>query len=659
LILNIHILPFPFAVLKLSPSDGDAVAVKVTLLIDVGNAAEALQLIDANPTLASGLAFERAYCTYRLGRLQEALTTLSSVRDDRAAARLQLEAQVQYRLGNYKECIDLYNLLSKEHAKVEASAEVQTNIIAAYAVGGRASEIPKIMSEMKMSPKDGFEAGFNAACGLIDEEKLLEAEEALYLAKRVGEEQLYEEELEDEDVESEIAPITAQLAYLAARQGTLSKAAEKLREVVDSNDQTVGAVSALNLAAVLLRQRPGDRKAAIEGLKALEPFVERSGGFLRVKSGLEGRLGATHCEAVISSYASAAVGAGKQDVAREALRSLEKLYKGSTSGALLQAALLSRDGKLKEASAVLNEVANALAGSPAALAAQLKRVQLATVAGDSAGAAALLAALPTNEQSRPAVVATRAALLEQAGDFDGAAALIKCVLVDHTSSGDSAIASRWALRRLAALDIQRGNLEAAAADLQQLAATDDAAFEDPELLSIFPRLVACCAPEKATDLANKIPTAPQVSAAEVDALEASGAAGASTGGHASIKAADLSGAAGKRKAADGGSGEKRKKKRKRKIRYPKGFDPENPSGHPLPDPERWMPKWQRAEGKKVRKRRKDKDVGKGSQGAGKVDSSLDKSGANAEAAAAAAPAAATTGKSGGGSSKKKGKKGRR
>jgi signal recognition particle subunit SRP72 len=607
-----------------------------------------LQLIDANPALASSLSFERAYCTYRLGRLQEALTALSSVSEDRAAARLQLEAQVLYRLGNYKECIEVYDRLFKEHADIDAIAEVKTNIIAAYAVGGRAGEISKTMAAMKMTPQDGFEAGFNAACGLVDEGKLSEAEEALHLAKRVGEEQLYEEELEEEDVEAELAPITAQLAYLAARQGKLTEAADSLREFIDSDDQTVGAVSAIDLTAVLLRQRPGDRKSAVESLKALEPFVERSGGFLRVKTGLEGRLGAAHCEALISSYASAAVGAGKQDVAREALRSLDKMYKGSTSGALLHAALLSRDGKVKEASAVLNEVAGALAGSPAALAAQLTRVQLAAVAGDSAGAAALLAALPSGEQSRPAVVATRAALLEHAGDLDGAAALIKSVLSNSTSGSSNAVASRWALRRLAALDIRRGNLEAAAADLQQLAATDDAALEDPELLSMLPRLVACCAPEKAVELAQKVPSAPQIPGAEVDALEASGAAGARK--NATEKDAAIPTTAAKRKAADGAAGgEKRKKKRKRKVRYPKGFDPENPG--PLPDPERWMPKWQRAEMKKLRKKRKDKDVGKGSQGAGKVDSSLDSSLKPAETAPAAAPAAAKSG----GSSKKKGK----
>lgn len=48
-----------------------------------------------------------------------------------------------------------------------------------------------------------------------------------------------------------------------------------------------------------------------------------------------------------------------------------------------------------------------------------------------------------------------------------------------------------------------------------------------------------------------------------------------------------------------------KKKRKRKVRYPKGYDPANPG--PLPNPERWLPKWQRSDFKKKRKTRKDKE----------------------------------------------------
>ena len=42
-------------------------------------------------------------------------------------------------------------------------------------------------------------------------------------------------------------------------------------------------------------------------------------------------------------------------------------------------------------------------------------------------------------------------------------------------------------------------------------------------------------------------------------------------------------------------------KRKRKIRYPKGYDPEMPGE--MPDPERWLPKWQQSKYKKMAKKK--------------------------------------------------------
>lgn len=53
----------------------------------------------------------------------------------------------------------------------------------------------------------------------------------------------------------------------------------------------------------------------------------------------------------------------------------------------------------------------------------------------------------------------------------------------------------------------------------------------------------------------------------------------------------------------GGAADRQKKKRKRKPKLPKGFDPENPG--PAPDPERWLPKWQRSDFKKKRNRRRE------------------------------------------------------
>lgn len=38
------------------------------------------------------------------------------------------------------------------------------------------------------------------------------------------------------------------------------------------------------------------------------------------------------------------------------------------------------------------------------------------------------------------------------------------------------------------------------------------------------------------------------------------------------------------------------KPKKKRVRYPKGFDPKNPG--PPPNPERWLPKWERKDYKK-------------------------------------------------------------
>jgi signal recognition particle subunit SRP72 len=56
----------------------------------------------------------------------------------------------------------------------------------------------------------------------------------------------------------------------------------------------------------------------------------------------------------------------------------------------------------------------------------------------------------------------------------------------------------------------------------------------------------------------------------------------------------------------------RKRVRKRRQRFPKGFNPDNPG--PPPDPERWLPKHERSAFKKRRKgRSKHQPASKGAQ----------------------------------------------
>lgn len=598
------------------------------------------------------LAFERAYCLYRDNRFQDSLAALTDVDDARHAARLQLEAQLQYRMGNIPAAIDLYKQLFQQH-KID-STEVHTNILAALAAGGKASEIPATIADLHIAPKDSFEAAFNIACGFIEEEKYPRADEQLQVAYRVGEETLYDEELDEDEIAAELVPVTAQLAYLAAKQGRATEAKESLESIsqLDCNDEVAMAVVAIDLCALSLRLHPGDRRVAAERWKALEEYVERSGGYLKVKSRLENRLGQSHSQSLLIAYASAAIAANKIDMAREAVRSIEKKYGGSPAAALLHATLLARDGKTKDADAAL---AACMGSGEEKLReeATLMRVQLAVAAGDITGAMTMLNGLPSVLKDCPAMVATRAAVLEQQGDVPASIA----VLTSALEGTKDEVAVRWLLRRVALLHVEEGDLDAALSFLQRLIKGDPDAFvEDPELLTLVPWLMACKssaaeAEDGAAKLLELLPRPPTIPSATLDGLEASGALASAAQRQSARDAAAVPGSKGKDGAAEDaaekgnvGQEKKEKKKRKRKQRFPKGFDPENPG--PLPDPERWLPKWQRSDAKK-RKKRKDKDVTKGSQGAGKVDASLDRTGA-----VASAPSAAPSGKS----SKKKGKR---
>jgi len=56
---------------------------------------------------------------------------------------------------------------------------------------------------------------------------------------------------------------------------------------------------------------------------------------------------------------------------------------------------------------------------------------------------------------------------------------------------------------------------------------------------------------------------------------------------------------------------KKKRTHKKKPKLPKGFDPSLPNnGIPPPDPERWLPKWERSDFKRKKKKSsaRDKDT---------------------------------------------------
>uniref|UniRef100_A0A7S0RTI0 Signal recognition particle subunit SRP72 n=1 Tax=Chlamydomonas leiostraca TaxID=1034604 RepID=A0A7S0RTI0_9CHLO len=599
---------------------------------------------------------------------------------DSAGPALELAAQLHYRLGNAQQCIQLYDALFQAQKGGESSVELRTNVLAAYVAAGLARELPGLMTAMKLTARDSFEVAFNKACGLVESGEWGAAEAELKAALKLGRETLFEEDCSEEEVEDELAPLTVQLAYVQARQGRLGEAQELLDKVLHGveggndallSDETTRAVASNNAAAISLAltataatsgpAHAAAGKAAKAAAKKLAGMLEdgASAGSLRLSSALAARMSAAQQRLLTLNRGLAYLLCGRMDAAREVVNALLKQDAAAAPSALwlsphllplLSAAVLAKEGKGSEADSVLAAAASASGAGVSGVEAAwpvLARAQLALEAGDSARAACVLDALaqPPELSSSPALLATRVALHQQLGTAEGAESLLLKAISTlgpaapaKPGKGAPAPASSpvvACLEALVALRLKLGRVPDALAAFGQLRAAQGAgAPMSASTASLLARLVRCVAVSDApsalptaTKLASELPPlAGELRGVDVEALEgaALGARGAAVKRGADDMEVDGRGAAASK--AAGRRPPKKKDRAKRKRRLPKGYNPDLPNGGlPTPDPERWLPKWQRTETKRRKKTSAAREKGnvKGSQGAGKVDESLD------------------------------------
>ncbi|KAG1767465.1 hypothetical protein EV702DRAFT_980064 [Suillus placidus] len=113
-------------ILRLDPSDRDALRTKLFLLLQTEQYDTALALI---AEINEQCSFERAYALYRLQREEDAAQVLNEIKNNGKEAEqrgvMHLEAQLSYRRGSYKSSLDIYNELletvdpsSDEHADI-------------------------------------------------------------------------------------------------------------------------------------------------------------------------------------------------------------------------------------------------------------------------------------------------------------------------------------------------------------------------------------------------------------------------------------------------------------------------------------------------------------------------------------------------------------
>jgi signal recognition particle subunit SRP72 len=237
-------------ILGLKPDDIDAFKCKVICLIHLGQYQDALDMLDSNSALSRDLVFERAYCYYRTKKLNEALALIKNIPKPKPIGILELQAQVCYRMEDYEQCIAIYEELINQH-KVD-SAELKTNMCAAYTEEGKIKECQSLIAKNKALLQQTFEFAFNAACSFIASGDYKAAEMHLNLAQQVCRKTLQEDGASEEEIQDELAIVLVQMGYCLQMMGREAEAMELYNSVLKSkpSDAAALAVASNNFVSI-------------------------------------------------------------------------------------------------------------------------------------------------------------------------------------------------------------------------------------------------------------------------------------------------------------------------------------------------------------------------------------------------------------------------
>ncbi|XP_068325995.1 uncharacterized protein [Pyrus communis] len=571
-------------VLSVNRGDEDALRCKVVALIKADDIDTALSTIRSSKSPPSDFSFFEAYCLYRNNKLDEALELLK--RQERNSATMILESQILFRSGKMDACIDIYQNLPKP--KVES---LEINSAASLVAAGRASEVKRTLEALGVKATNSFELAFNTACSLIELEKYTEAEQLLLKARRIGQEALFSDNVPEDEIQIELAPIAVQLAYVQQLLGQKQEAVEAYTDIIkeDMADEVSLSVAVNNLIALR-----GPRDVS-DGLKKLDRLKDREKQNFHLAPGLENKLSPKQKESIYVNRVLLLLHANKMDQARELVAALPDMFPDSVMPVLLQAAVFVRENRAGKAEEILGQFSEKFPDKSKVV--LLARAQVAAAAGHPLIAAESLAKIP-DIQHTPATVATLVSLRERAGDIDGAAAVLDAAINWWSNAMTEDNKLSVLMQEAASFKLRHGREEEAAHLYEELVKSHGSV----EALVGLVTTVARVDVKKAEAYGQKLKPLPGLKGVNVDSLEKTSGAKHDEGvSHVKITETY----------DEGKSKAKAKRKRKRKPKYPKGFDPANPG--PPPDPERWLPKRERSS---YRPKRKDKRTAqvRGSQG---------------------------------------------
>merc|ERR1719376_1453730 len=539
---------------------------KVVCLIQMNQFEEAIKFISTTPEIQEHAVFEKAYCYYREQKMSAALETISEA-DPNDLKALELKAQIYYKLGKYSECAPLYKKLMKQCSD-DNENERMTNFIA---VNASLSMFENTETNLNCEG-DSHEQYFNLACIKLGEGHYEAAKVLLEKAQNKV------ENWEEDEIESELAPIKVQLAYTLQMLGREEESSVLYNQIIKMKPSDIAVMAVTNNNIITINRETNMFDSRKRAKAAAAPGVEKKLVPMQLKKIDLNR-------ALVHLYSN------KMDLCKDLLKSMKVKYGGEQLTYLIQAAMLCKEKSKSEAITFLTNYINQMKNDEDVDCEKMTNIKLVILQlllqTDQTQEACKLLESMVEVCYKPASVSLLTTLYNKLQNEDAISNLFDRAIEYSMKNKEDNRALKLMMWKCALFHLNKNKNQQAANVLENMLSLDP---KNPKIMAQLIFAYSHISQDKAHNICELLPSLEELSIdVDVDKLEAN-----------AIKpryvkrikeketvSGDLQG---KNQSKSKGhvvseKGEQAlKKKKKKKNRAPKNFQPDF-----VPDPERWIP----------------------------------------------------------------------
>ncbi|XP_044765686.1 signal recognition particle subunit SRP72 [Coccinella septempunctata] len=565
-------------IIGLSPHDSLAFQCKIVCLIQLNKFEDAIQLLNKKQEFASLLIFERAYCHYRINQHVEALKEIEKCDEDDNRIK-ELKAQILYRLESYEEAAKLYKEMVKT-SNDDYDEERNSNLSAAL-LYSKESEVD--IDDLR---ENTYELCFNKACLLISRELYVEAEKKLKQCEKLCREMLEEEEASEEEIDIELASIKIQLAFVYQKLGRL-KEAQQLYSTnlkLKLEDIALTAVACNNIVCINKDQNLFDSK------KKMKTALNDA---LKHKLPSESRKYIALNNALFTYYIN------QNEQCEKLCQQIDKQYPDLVlHTTILRSAVLFKLNKMQQAIDVLKSFKSTNEDEDFFV--KLAIAQYYLVQGKRLEACEVMENMGENTY-KPGIIGALTTIYLALGEENAALKLFEKSVTWYKKNrvkGD--LTNMW--RQAADFHIRNGHAQVAVNSLEELLRSNQG---DKKILAQLILALSQFDEKRALVLSKDLPSVKELSEGlDMENIQNMQISSVNVKKSPSVTKQESQPGT----PSDVSDDRKKKHRNKKKGKLPKNCDLSQ-----APDPERWLPKYERSGYRKKRDRRT-KEVIKGSQG---------------------------------------------